>query len=337
MAIDPFANCNFSIDSNVRCTLETCCLAQSSFLYLPNWGGNLFFTIYFGVFCIPQLWLGIRYRQKGFAIGMLIGLILETVGYAGRLMLHNDPFDANAFLIYLICLTIAPVFISASIYLSMVRIISLYGQHLSYFRPRTIALAFMTSDFFSLVLQATGGAIADTATGDGVQTGTNIMVAGLVLQAVSLTVFLLYLAHFALKCRSGSLDMDLAKIACRNRGLFKVSLFSLLIATVAILIRSIFRVAELWQGFSGELWNDEIDFMVLDGGMMSLAVLLLTLFHPGPAFGNQWHAANWSFRSNSSEKHSHSRRRSSHGQRRSSHSQRRSSHSQRKSPRRSRS
>lgn len=98
MAIDPYSNCNFTIDPNVRCTLQTCCLAQSSFLYLPDLGRNLFFTIYFAVLCIPQLWLSIRYRTWGFAIGMLMGLILEVVGYTGRLMLHYNPFDGNGFL-----------------------------------------------------------------------------------------------------------------------------------------------------------------------------------------------------------------------------------------------
>lgn len=235
---------------------------------------------------------------------------------------------------YLICLTIGPVFISASIYLSIARIISLYGQDLSYFKPRTIALAFMTSDFISLVLQAAGGAIADLSEGAARQTGINIMVAGLFLQAISLSAFLLYLAYFALKCRNGSLDMDPAKITCRDSGIFKAFIFSLLIATVAILIRSIYRVAELWQGFSGELWNNERDFMILDGGMMGLAVLLLTAFHPGPAFKEQWHAANWTFKSNPSQKPSHHRRKPSHSRRRSSHSRRRSSHSRHNSSRR---
>ncbi|KAF2633117.1 RTA1-domain-containing protein [Macroventuria anomochaeta] len=325
MAIDPFANCNFGIPPTVRCTLDTCCLAQSSFLYRPNWGGNLFFTIYFAILCVPQLWLGIRYRQKGFATGMLMGLILEVVGYAGRVMLHMNPFNGNAFLIYLICLTIGPVFITAGIYLSIARIISLYGQDLSYFKPRTIAMAFMTSDFISLILQAAGGGIANSFTGAGRQTGTNIMIAGLLLQVISLAVFLLYLSYFALQCRRGSLDMDPAKVSCRERGLFKVFLVSLLLATVAILVRSTYRVAELWQGFSGELWNNEKDFMILDGGMMSLAVLLLTVFHPGPAFKEQWHAANWSFKSTPPQKASHSRRRSSHSRRRSSHNRRNNS------------
>jgi hypothetical protein len=59
---------------------------------------------------------------------------------------------------------------------------------------------------------------------------------------------------------------------------------ALLTATVTILIRSTFRVAELTGGFHGKLWNNEIDFMCLDGAMVALACLCLTGFHPGLVF-----------------------------------------------------
>ena len=97
MAIDPYANCNFELDSNL-CTLETCCLAQSSFLYLPNYGANLFFAVFFGVFLLPQVGFGIYFKTWGFMAGMLLGLVLEVVGYAARIMIHDNPFDANGFL-----------------------------------------------------------------------------------------------------------------------------------------------------------------------------------------------------------------------------------------------
>ena len=29
---------------------------------------------------------------------MVIGLLLEVLGYAARIMLHNNPFDGNGFL-----------------------------------------------------------------------------------------------------------------------------------------------------------------------------------------------------------------------------------------------
>lgn len=158
----------------------------------------------------------------------------------------------------------------------------------------------MTSDFLSLVLQAAGGGIADTAAADQQslkRTGIDIMIAGLVLQAVSLTAFLAVALDFFLRVRRHGADGSQARNQVRSRKLFKAFLASLLLATVAILARSIFRAAELWEGFEGKLWNSETDFLILDGAMIALAVLLLSALHPGMAFGSeQWHAANWSLR-----------------------------------------
>lgn len=98
---DPYSGCNYNIPNNETqqlCTLETCCLAQSNFLYLPDFGGNLFFAIFFGILLVPQLGLGIRYRTWGFMVGMLSGLALEIIGYAARVEIHSSPFAATPFL-----------------------------------------------------------------------------------------------------------------------------------------------------------------------------------------------------------------------------------------------
>lgn len=100
MAIDPYANCNPSL-YGPYCTLDTCCLAQSPFLYRVSFGSNLFFTILFGVFILPQVALGIYYKTWGFMTGMIIGLILEVLGYVARLLMHDNPFNGDAFLLYL--------------------------------------------------------------------------------------------------------------------------------------------------------------------------------------------------------------------------------------------
>ena len=157
----------------------------------------------------------------------------------------------------------------------------------------------MCSDFLSLVLQAAGGAIADIADhGTPLeQSGIDTMIAGLILQAVSLTAFLLVCADFAWCSRDRSkLDPASEKASVRERPFFKAFLLSLLLGAILVLIRSIFRVAELWGGFDGGLWNNEKEFLILDGAMMALACLLLTILHPGAAFLDQWQAANWSLR-----------------------------------------
>ena len=100
MTIDPMAGCNTTITDWSYCTLETCCLAQgAAFTYIPSFGGNIFFIAFFGAFIVPNLFLGIKYKTWGYMVGMVIGLILEILGYASRIQLHNDPWSSNGFLL----------------------------------------------------------------------------------------------------------------------------------------------------------------------------------------------------------------------------------------------
>lgn len=69
------------------------------------------------------------------------------------------------------------------------------------------------------------------------------------------------------------------------------------IATICILIRTSFRVAELSEGFDSKLANDEVAFMVLEGAMIVIAAVCLTVGHPGVAFGGRWIEANFTMRS----------------------------------------
>lgn len=66
---------------------------------------------------------------------------------------------------------------------------------------------------------------------------------------------------------------------------------ALFTATIAIFIRSIYRVAELQGGFSSKIANSQATFMIFEGPFMILAVTLLTIFHPGRIFDGLWVAA----------------------------------------------
>ena len=103
---------------------------------------------------------------------------------------------------YLVCITIGPAFLSASIYLCLARLVVLYGESLSRFRPATYTIFFISCDFLSLLLQATGGAIASTAKPGDVSTdqlGINIMIAGLSFQVASLFFFIVLCSEFAFR------------------------------------------------------------------------------------------------------------------------------------------
>lgn len=87
-----------TLDPSDYCTLGTCPLSEANFTYVPTLPGNLVYLAIFAVFIIPQLVLGIRYKTWGYMVGMVIGLGLEVVGYAGRIQLHFNPFPFDPFL-----------------------------------------------------------------------------------------------------------------------------------------------------------------------------------------------------------------------------------------------
>lgn len=83
------------------------------------------------------------------------------------------------------------------------------GPQHSRFSPKAISLTFMSSDFIALVLQAAGGAIADTApTQKGSQAGTHIMVAGLSFQVLSLLCFIAVASEFFVNVRKAGKSED---------------------------------------------------------------------------------------------------------------------------------
>jgi hypothetical protein len=110
---------------------------------------------------------------------------------------------------YLVCLTIGPAFLSASIYLCLARIVVVFGEGISRFRPAIYTITFICCDFFSLLLQAAGGAIASGAnTPSQDQMGINIMIAGLSTQVASLVLFLAFCAEFGLRCYQHAYDWE---------------------------------------------------------------------------------------------------------------------------------
>jgi hypothetical protein len=89
-----------STQTDVPCTLDTCPLSESIITYQPNIAGNAFFGVVFALLLLVQLHLGIRHKTWSYLVAMVFGLILEVVGYIGRIQLHDDPFNFNFFIEY---------------------------------------------------------------------------------------------------------------------------------------------------------------------------------------------------------------------------------------------
>lgn len=172
----------------------------------------------------------------------------------------------------------APVFFTAAIYVLLGRLIQILGRDSSILSPSLYLWIFCTCDVISLIVQAIGGGMASSASsqvGGNTALGTNIMVAGIVFQMFSISVFVLCavdflrrtLRHYHLpQLRSGSI----------------VPLFgAMTLSVLCIYIRSIYRTIELLQGWHGYLISHQSYFIALDGAMMVVAVGVFNLVHPG--------------------------------------------------------
>jgi hypothetical protein len=59
-----------------------------------------------------------------------------------------------------------------------------------------------------------------------------------------------------------------------------------------IIVRCTFRAVELSDGFDSEMANDEVMYMILEPPMIALAVIALTVLHPGVCFQGAWLGAS---------------------------------------------
>ncbi|KAE9377270.1 RTA1-domain-containing protein [Stipitochalara longipes BDJ] len=291
-----------NITTTAQCTVDLCSLKYASLDYVPNAGSNFLLAIIFAFFLLTQLFFWVWRRTHSFSFAMCCGLILEILGYLARVIMKNNMFSQTPFLIQIICLTIAPVFFTAAIYLTLARVIMHYGPQNSRLTPKTYTITFMCSDFIALVLQSAGGGIADSSglsssTRNG---GVHLMVAGLSFQVLSILIFMGLCAEFFWRVKNDRNPTGWANRDSASRNL-KLFVYAFALATFFILVRSLFRVAELAHGFDGKLANDQITFMILEGGMMVLATTFLTAFPPGQFLGREeWKNSGWKFRKNGS-------------------------------------
>ena len=103
-------------------------------------------------------------------------------------------------------------------------------------------------------------------------TGTHIMVGGIVFQMASIAIFALFFCEFL---RRASKDHGILEQKV------KILIAAVTFSCLVIVIRSIYRTAELLQGWTGYLITHEGYFIGLDGVLMFLAVAVFNLVHPG--------------------------------------------------------
>ncbi|KAK6544639.1 hypothetical protein TWF694_001328 [Orbilia ellipsospora] len=265
---------------DTNCTLAVCDVSLSVYQYRPSLPANAIFIALFGIALVLHLIQGYMWKTWTFTICILLGCVSEMLGYGGRVMLYENPFSFTGFLLQAICITIAPVFYAAGIYFTLSKIVIFLGPQYSHFPPKFYYWCFIPCDILSLVLQSIGGALSSTSSGDN-GAAVDISIAGLSFQVFTLLVFISLSSEFAWRFVNAT-DSTIRKSTLPKS--FKMFVYFLSAATVLILIRCAYRIAELRDGYHGTLIHNEGGFIALEGVMIVLAVFCLNIGHPGCAF-----------------------------------------------------
>ncbi|KAL8813899.1 MAG: hypothetical protein Q9223_006842 [Gallowayella weberi] len=151
--------------------------------------------------------------------------------------------------------------------------------------PRWYTWIFIGCDLFSLILQGAGGGIAASADTDSASdVGANLMLAGIVWQVFTLVVFAALAGDFILRVKGARSNLTLAAAELLQSTKFRLFTVGLVTAYLTILIRCVYRIAELAGGWKNDIMQNETEFIVLEGVVIVIAVFCLTAFHPGYCF-----------------------------------------------------
>lgn len=143
--------------------------------------------------------------------------------------------------------------------------INYLDRSLSHFNPKFFVWFFIPIDIVSLILQAAGGALSATQSGSGNKLGVRISMAGLILQVVTLVIFVALFIDYVVRYVRKSTARPL-------QPRMKLFLSFLFLSIIFVLVRCIYRIDELRDGYDGPLIRNEPLFMVLEAAYVLLAL-----------------------------------------------------------------
>ncbi|KAM0273526.1 hypothetical protein ACHAQH_008298 [Verticillium albo-atrum] len=283
-ARQPFDECS---EISLYCPVEATVLG-----YYPNFGANIFFAVAFGIVTVFSAYFGIRKRTWAYMAAVTGGALLETAGYAGRVLLNKNPWNSDAFQLQICAIILAPTMLCVAIYLTLKHVALALNPALSRIRPRLYPWIFLPADLSCLVLQAIGGGIS-AAAGRTDQNllnhGNRMIISGVALQVVVLLFFGGMGVDYWLRVRryvhdgTAGAEKETA-LAVYNDGKFRKFVYAIAGAFTGIIVRCIYRIVEMAGGWGNHIMQDQISFMILDASLVLVAVALLTAFHPGIFF-----------------------------------------------------
>ncbi|KAH8685059.1 RTA1 like protein-domain-containing protein [Ilyonectria robusta] len=246
--------------------------------YDPSLAAAATFAALFGISTIVHFFQ-LRKHKTWYFIVFFIGVIFQVIGYAARAVNANETpnWSQGPFIIQTLLILLSPALFAASIYMILGRLIrALDAEDLSIVRTKWMTKIFVIGDVLSFAAQCIGGGMLSGAkTIKVVNRGQDIILIGLGIQILFFGGFIGVISVFHHRILHNPTVKSL------NTTLpWKQYIIVLYIASLLIMVRSIFRVAEFAAGQTSVLQTAEGYLYGLDAVLMFICAVLFNILHP---------------------------------------------------------
>lgn len=215
-------------------------------------------------------------------IPLIIGCLCEALGYIGRILNARETpasradYSLGPYIMQALLLLIAPLLIAATVYMTLGYVVlATDGEKHAMIKERFLTKLFVIGDIFAFLVQSTGGGLLAKGEPDSKQAGNWIVIGGLGIQILFFGMFMVVAAMFGIRMHARPTERSqLPQVRWR------LHLGVLFVASLLIMIRSVFRVVEYVQGTDGYLLSHEVFLYVFDALPMIVAVVLFNIWHP---------------------------------------------------------
>ncbi|OLN82307.1 Sphingoid long-chain base transporter RSB1-like protein 9 [Colletotrichum chlorophyti] len=271
------------------CTGHTCPFPEGFLQYSPSVVGSALFLVAFALLVPLVIYQGHRFKTPLFALTLTAGLLLEVLGFAGRVTLRENVASGTSYSLFLLGTILGPTLVATAICQVLPHVVVLYGLGVGFTRPR-VAVLFLVFSLALVVALEIAGVVSAVLGLGGVQT-TSILLAGLGIQIAALLLFVGLYFWYTQKIP------DPKHVAVYQADRFKKFVKAMPAVAVVLIGHTIYRLVEFWEGLGGPLARSEAASLVISGVLPLLVCMILCIFHPGAAFGRAWGLTSPRFRS----------------------------------------
>ncbi|KAF7188839.1 Protein RTM1 [Pseudocercospora fuligena] len=242
--------------------------------YDVNTAASLTFIASFGLGTIIHL-IQMCWLKTWFFIPFLIGCIMETFGYYGRYWLSQEPENFKAYVLYDLLVLPAPIFLAATMYMSISRIIlALDAAELSPVRPKWFSKMFVMGDVICFLVQIAGTGMTVTISEKMQKIGQIVVVVGLVFQILVFVCFIWLVVVFYRRCgrQDGAKDVGLK---------WRRYVLALLAASGCIVLRNLVIGIQHAQGADGFVASHEVFAYLFEAVPIFAVVCIFAVYQPG--------------------------------------------------------